>query len=653
MRAINLVFCLIALTVSQLTVDICFSSFTNSNLTSNLAVLLQKKFPNQFSFNLVLIESIWDIEKLMNSPDIILDITFSTSLSKSLKEFSEENQSIIAEINKPTGIYSKWEFFTHSSWEDQAKALPSIISYLNWTTFIVISDEIYNDKDEIFNNLYDRDYRWFYFSNTNSKSNSDLFIRKVVKASGIRNIVILNHGESSKMLLKSLEKYNLLINGTGVVVGNEGSWGLYGNGAITYIESGLENADDYYNYESLAFIRFLNHVLKYSGNYDNLVLREFLEINTVNHHAAANFTIINIQNEQKIEVGEVSKGILYLSNNLTFPGNSLIIPNSPHTNIPIWMADGVTNPGFPDSSYTTSKIGAKFALDLAKSNHFLEGFEISVIHTDCGADVYDPTFSINCYSKLKSTPGVGYLTSLYPLVIIGNLNSMQYLNISIPSITEFSPTGFLGDKELFPSLMRMAGNDYYHVNVLADLMLIFGWKNVLLISENSTAALLTHQYIVEKLESSNINIANSQDDRIVMEGYSHENYHKYKDWMIKMKNLMVRPCIINFAPPGEFYLIEDLYDAGFRRGDIVFFIPNRIAFAFIYQPEKQIAKLSEMLYGGVIISEAEWLGDYGKAVYSDLIKVYPTNVPEFKCFNLMQHNYFCMGLNIPLKKEKM
>ncbi|CAG9309810.1 unnamed protein product [Blepharisma stoltei] len=636
----------------QLLVDIFYSVSTDLEYKNSITYSLLENFSDQFDIKEILVTPAWGILNSGQNPNIIIDITSSASLSELLKEYASNNQIILVSPELPNS-FNYWQFFTHSSLNSHIKAISSLISFLNWENFIIISNKEYQILDDYFLTEFSiKKVSTFYFPNIENQDLADLFIGKEIKPTGNRNIIILNQGKVAENLLKSLKQKNILTSGCGIILSSQGIWNLNENGILSYIESGIENATNKFNYEALAIVKFLNLVLKFPGNYDPFALREFLEINTADHYAVANFTVINIQNEQKVKVGEITEGILNFSSNLTFPGNSLTIPNSPYTNVSIWMGDGLTNPlGYPDSPYQAVKNGAKFGLIYAERTHLLDGFEILVIHTNCGAEIYDPTYSLNCFAKLKSTPGVGFLTSTYPLIIIGNLMTLKYLNISLPLISEYSPLGILGEKEMFPDFLRMAGNDYYHCNVLVDLILIFGWKNVLVFSENSTSSLLTHQYVVNKLEAANINIVNSPEDRLVMENYNHTHFNTYKNWMIRMKDLKVRPCIINFAPPSEFYIMEDLYEAGFRRGDIVILVPNRVAFAFITEPDPvQLAKMSEVLYGGIIISEAEWLGDYGKTILSEMKKVYPTKNSDFRCFSFDGATLLLYGIKFTIDR---
>ncbi|CAG9319406.1 unnamed protein product [Blepharisma stoltei] len=538
MKLLKIILCALILIESQMVVDFIYSPFSDSEFASNLTFFVKKNFQDhQFIFNLIYIATIEDIQKISYSPDIIFDVTFSLSLSESIKNLAEEKHVIIASINKPLDFFSDWEFFVHNSWENRVEALHGIISYLNWQTFIVISGEIYNEDDEFFNYFYDKDCQWFSFSNSNDKISADLFVGREIQSTGIKNIVILNHGESTKLLLESLEEHDLLTNGTGIIIGCEGSWNLYGNGIISYVESGLESADCYYCYKGLAFIKFLNLILSFPSTSDPFALLEHLNKNTVRHHPVSNFTLINTKNRQKSITGTILNGNLEILNPLVYPGNSLIAPNSPTTDVNIWIADGTINPGAePELLATTVTYGEFYALSIWKSMHALDGFEITVTDTDCGVTTYNADYAYSCFYKLLPTPGVGFLTSLYPWITMGYIYTLRALNYSIPHISPYAPSIITENNTAFPEFMTVIKDETFNTQVILNLAVIFGWKNFVVIYDETNIAM--YNYFVAKLKEFNMNIVNPPELRKIDTYYTSVNGRK----------VSLHPPIIPYIP---------------------------------------------------------------------------------------------------------
>ncbi|CAG9309824.1 unnamed protein product [Blepharisma stoltei] len=632
MKAGLLVFLLLQLTECQLLVDLYYSASTDLELKSVIFDKLNQNYQNLIEIRARLISSFSDLDYYEINLKIIVDLTFSTSISAYIKEYVGRNHIILISTQDLSYSYSRWEFFSHSAQQDHENALNNLVSFFNWNVFIIIS----NDLDESFLEKYpNKTVNIFYFPNTSDQNLADLFIGKKIKPTGIQNLVILNPGETANKLLKSLENKIILDNGAGVILGSQSSWNAKFDGLIGYTESGLENATDYYSYEALSIAKLLNLILSFPDNSNSLATREFLEKSTVNHYLPGNFTIINIKNSQKVNVGYISQGSLDFSSTLIFPGNSTQIPNSPYTNISIWMGDGASNPlGFANSSFTVVKDGAKYALKAAVTDHFLDGFEIWQTHINCGAEVYEPTFSLNCYKKLVNDPGVAYLVHPFPIVALGDITSMRMLNITIPLIADHVAVGVLANKTEYPEFMRIAGNDDYRINVLMDLMYIFGWKNVLIVTENSTVSWVMYEYLKARAESANINIVNKPEEMQIVENYNPSHFDEYKELMISLLAYKTRPLILNMAPPSSFYFLADMHNAGIEMGDFILLYPNKLAFAYttISDPS-MLESMAPIAYGGIVINEAEWIGEYGKEVLKGFLKEYPTINADFRCFS--------------------
>mmetsp|Transcript_23765 Transcript_23765/g.23538 ORF Transcript_23765/g.23538 Transcript_23765/m.23538 type:complete len:187 (+) Transcript_23765:292-852(+) len=185
--------------------------------------------------------------------------------------------------------------------------------------------------------------------------------------------------------------------------------------------------------------------------------------------------LINTLNSTKIPSGSITAGNLTLTRPILFPGNSSVPPNSPYTNITVSMADGVTNPGAANSSTAhIIKDGARYAFSYLKETHFLDNFQISITHTDCGAEVFNASFAIQCFARLRRQLGIALITANYPLLCIGNIVSLRALNISIPHISENGAAGVLTSQETYPEFMRIIKDSRYNSAAFMAMASVLG-----------------------------------------------------------------------------------------------------------------------------------------------------------------------------------
>lgn len=331
----------------------------------------------------------------------------------------------------------------------------------------------------------------------------DQIIGKNIKPTGIQNMLILVEDSTFiEKILTSFKNTMMFIKGYGFVLSSNGIYGKLENGLLICVEKGLENASSYEEYEFLAIKNILDIIFAYEGEMEILI--NYLEKKTHNHHLKPEFSIINIQNTEKIIIGSIYSDLsiyekpmsvmttenqnLDYSNNIEmystsiFPGDSLDIPNS-KINITISIANGIKDPGYPDTYLVKLiKLGCLYAIRIAQNSGILSNFNINVQDTNCGATVYNQTYSLPCYSENKPKLGAVFLSSPIDSMCVGTLQDFRILNIPIPIISDRCSTPILSDKTLVPEFMRIIAPGSFASGVIASLTTIFGWKNVAVFS---------------------------------------------------------------------------------------------------------------------------------------------------------------------------
>ncbi|CAG9309852.1 unnamed protein product [Blepharisma stoltei] len=615
----------------QIYIELLYSSYTDFSLVSAILDSLQQKYFNQVEVRLINLSIMPNQLTSEEMPQIAIDLTFALSLSSLIKQYASQNEIILFSIQKPSPSFNEWEFFTHPSEETQLNALAAIISYLNWEKIIFITDSNFSILDQKFSN---KNKRIFFFPSDEDQKSAEILIKKEIKPYGCKNIVILNKGKAAKYLIKSITDANLLNLGTGIILGSKSWQNATENGLFGLVENGLEKAEEYYSYEVLGIEKLVNLVLSCNQCLDTKEIRNYLEKSAINHQPISNFTVLNVKNSEKVRIGYIFEQELVILESPIFIGNSSFIPNSPYTNLTISMSDGVTNPDYPNSLYSDKfKEGAKYALMCAKRDKFIDGFEILVTHTDCGAEVYNPKFSLSCFKKLKNNLGVGLLTAPVAPTALGNIASLRALNISIPHISEYATAEVLASKQNFPEFMRVTKDNRYNAEGVLNLFTIFQWKRFIILYDDTPGHVSSYQFLLSSVNKTGIEIVNSVDKRKVKQNYNHSDYSTYKPWMEEFLQLRARVIFLLILSPSQLYFVEDLYNTGFRRGDAILFLYNRASSAFVYESDpSEVQKLWELYYGTVTMDQAEWVGNYGQKVKSGFLKAF-TQVTDYRCFS--------------------
>ncbi|CAG9323912.1 unnamed protein product [Blepharisma stoltei] len=416
------------------------------------------------------------------------------------------------------------------------------------------------------------------------------------------------------MLVKSLESKMMMREGYGVILGPNSVWGQFSSdGLVIYTEEGLESSDNYSQYEYLAIEKLLGLILQVQ-DYTTEEIMNLLEENTLNHHPLPAFSIVNTQNGKKTKVGEISNGIISISSPFIFPGNSSVIPNLPKASITISLADGVTDPGSPDFTYLALiRQGNYFAFRVAYQSNLLQNFNVRIQSTDCGATVYNPSFSRACFSKLKDKMGVVHLSSLTDSICYGDIFDFRALGINVPLVSDGCAMSMFVNKSTFPEFMTVLKEIAYTAGILPEIANIFGWKNVVVIQRPEWAQ-NAYNVVVNQCSSLHINIVNNQS--YYFSGtYTIDQVDAYGDLFSDIINSKCRVVIALVDPYSFGSILITLYDLGMRKGDLFFLQPYRISVTDIVVGYPGYGdKLVELFQRSLTVHTAEWIGNYGQTM---------------------------------------
>ncbi|CAG9331432.1 unnamed protein product [Blepharisma stoltei] len=117
----------------------------------------------------------------------------------------------------------------------------------------------------------------------------------------------------------------MLTNGTGILLIGESSYKSSTNGVLAIVEKGKEMADSYEKYLSVSISEMIGFLSNNSSSIDSLV---WLLKQCPKNYCSNEFSLINIQQRQRMLVGSIKNQHLTLSSALIFPGNSTNIPVS-------------------------------------------------------------------------------------------------------------------------------------------------------------------------------------------------------------------------------------------------------------------------------------------------------------------------------------
>ncbi|CAG9330954.1 unnamed protein product [Blepharisma stoltei] len=608
--------------------DIAFSQETSQSLLLSLSRTLKHYYNESLEVNMMQLNNEISIEDFVNNSDIIVDATYNlllqTKLIKAAKVF-EFIHIIIGESSKRADKLTNFSLLPEYA---HYEALNSFLAYLDLQRYILIYSE---SKQSIKTKKFlsedpDKKYE-FCFSNDNSANVTDYFIGREVKPTGINNFVVLNEGFGANKLVNSLVRNKIYGENSGVIVWSKGIWGSNQDGLIVIVQEGLEYVESYDEYEANSVLNMLQNLLSESANFKDK--KESIP--------KFNFSIVNIQDGQRIIIGAIHNGKVEMFTQPIFPGHTLRIPDSANSRIKISISDGSRNfDGSIHHGTDVVRVGTLSALKYASQTNFIKNFDLVLHHTDCSAEYYNYDFSFNCFLKQKHEFGVLFIPSIHDDVCIGTMNDFQEMGLQIPLIADFCTSSELNDKEKYPHFTRVVKGFEVHTSTMAHMMGIFRWKHVVVMYENTTLGKTLYKTFMGVANKTGVKVLNDENKRMVKASYSNEDFEEYKDNIAHAINTKGRIIALFVQEDllSHFYLASHFYDLGLRAGDAIFLFYQTTAWFTKYATgleQSVITKCLELFYGSLSFFQAEWLGDLGKIAYNQVVDQWHAPPVTYQC----------------------
>ena len=323
--------------------------------------LLQQlsNYPNKLSVNLQsqtgLLSLIVQFEFL-----IIIDITLQHNFYPVLDSIAIQTNTFYFSISPLSPkSYSPWRINLHNSYFEEARAIGILINKLNLNEFALLSSNKYEDlliSDSINSNFLTSVYSFLKYDQNISQTFSDNLVGKMIKAKGIRNIILIDQSHSLAFIQTSIINKNLHKDGTILIMSSKSIYSAFLEGSLIVVESGLEESTSADNYELLAITKTLSQIASLVAllNHSyierdtlNQVIRKAFPINV----ACETYSLVNIHNNKKNVIGTLTSN-LKIKDLVYYPGNTTNPTVLPYTTIVLSIANG-TNEIYHEYTYET------------------------------------------------------------------------------------------------------------------------------------------------------------------------------------------------------------------------------------------------------------------------------------------------------------
>lgn len=570
---------------------------TNESFTSSYILLDRSSDTSQIS------------SVLQNSMiSCLVDLTYEKVFFTILDSLSFLYSTFYITVSRPeSNSFSSHRFYSHTHLQSEAKALDLLIKYLDWQEFIIASC-IDHDSLVISNYLNEKNtekiYSFLKYPKDITISSAVVFIRKLIKVTGVQRLLIIDKTSTCTTFQLAVKENNLEKIGKYFMVSCRSPSEVILEGSLTLSEQGLEFTESYMEYEKLSI--------------DNTLLT------IINpkplHIQSEDFSILNFKDDQINKVGKILNESVFVTSLIYYTGNTTLLNALENSIIPISIANGTTESlGYGQYYYMSNNYqGAIFAAKQINENKEIPKFEIELYPTDCGIYIYYEPYAKACYEPIANQLGIAYLAPLWDTVAEGTLKLLRKFNLSLPQISAMAISDDVDNKTAYPEFLKLTVST---ANFFASGFLYqtyMKWLNVVLIATDDPISLATYNNVIKYSKLLGIKIVNDAKYQILPWQYTRDNFSQYEEYFIHAKNTKCRIYYILAWDRGLIW--EALYDVGLRKGDFISITENAVI-QYLWEgaaPEEFMKKRRELVEGTIIYKYAEWQGNLGQSLKSQL-----------------------------------
>lgn len=538
----------------------------------------------------------------------LIDLTYENFFFPLFDSISSDFSTFYITVSRPEEkSFSSLRYYSHNYLKSEADALNQVIKYLNWNEFILVSCN-HKDSLEIGQFIYTQNeqkvYSFLKYTQNILLSSAVLFIRKLIKITGVQRLIIIDKSQSCTTFQTALKENNLIKIGKYFIISCSSPSDIIIEGSITVCEQGLEASTSVHDYEFLSINASISQLSK-SPHF---------------HVLSKDYSLLNYKNEKIIKVGEIVNSTLSVTSEIHFPGNTTLINALENSIIPVSISNGTTETQNYGNYYYMSNNyqGAIYAAKKINENKEIPKFEIQLFPTNCGIYFFIESYANKCYTPIINNLGIAYLAPLWDTVAEETLLLLRKFNLNIPQISAMAISDTVDNKTDFPEFLKLTVStaDFFASGFLYQTYM--GWLNVVLLATDDPVSLATYNNVLKYSDKLGIKVVNDLKFRILPWQYKRENFSQYEEYFIHAKNTRCRIFYILAWDRGLIW--EALYDVGMRKGDFISITENAVI-QYLWEdaaPEEFMKKRRELIEGSIIYKYAEWQGDLGLSLKSEL-----------------------------------
>ncbi|CAG9332926.1 unnamed protein product [Blepharisma stoltei] len=562
---------------------------------------------------------------------LVLDLTDRIETQYFLSELCKEREIPHLVFENKLNYSDKWTFSVKPSPLKEINAFIAVLRYFGWTQGLVIYDGF---QDFVKENHDKYSEKLNFLAIEPEASISELVNRIITPLGETLYYIFLKTAESLK-LQSILTTTKLLASGNGIIFDQKSSYQCIIDGALIITAKGQELISSDEEYIKSAMGNVIYYLLSHIKTENSMEVYFWLNSLMESQRSINEFSLVNIQDGQRVIVGEIINESLYLFSNFIFPDNSTEIPRSAKKVLKLSIEVGSSNPsGPPIALGKVGGYGSYAACDIinGQSSGLLNNFQVEMFNFDCGTSIYNNTYANACYLKDKDKFGLGHVAAWSSVMVIGSMKSFKQLNLTFPIVSASNLDASLNSTTIFPMYMRVTASFSYMYSLVPIFIRALGWEKVAVIYQNDTWGLSGYHYLTQGIKNHHISLVNPENTRAIPPSLDRNGVKEYSSLLQGIIDSQARFLISILLYPTAYYIFEEFYDLGLRQGDLVIFTTVSDLTTFSAYDYAFSYKILEIAVPIITIYGQCWVGPLGEKALTQISKSYGGLINSYSCF---------------------
>ncbi|CAG9332937.1 unnamed protein product [Blepharisma stoltei] len=215
---------------------------------------------------------------------------------------------------------------------------------------------------------------------------------------------------------------------------------------------------------------------------------------------------------------------------------------------------------------------------------------------------------------------------------VGSMKSFKQLNLTFPIVSATTADISLSSTANFPNFMRVQLSNSYGYSLIPIFIRALGWEKCAILYQNDTWGASGYYYFNQSIQNHDISLINSESSRAIPSNLDRVGVKENSKILQDIIDCEARFLVLILQYPAAYYVFEEFYDLGLRKGDMVILTSISDLISFSAYDGAYKYKLYEIAIPVITLYGQSWVGKLGEKALSQISNAYGNQKNAYSCF---------------------